>query len=62
MTLTKAEEKTGVKVKAGSEPAEFVLIGGVPLEEPTVQYGPFVMNSQEQIQQAFMDYRMGYVL
>lgn len=34
----------------------FVLIGGQPLNEPVVQYGPFVMNSQGQIDQAIEDY------
>lgn len=37
-------------------PLRFVLIGGQPLEEPVVQYGPFVMNTQAEIQQAVEDY------
>ncbi|KAL0924458.1 hypothetical protein M5K25_005289 [Dendrobium thyrsiflorum] len=50
----------GLKVwnKSG-RPLRFVLIGGQPLNEPVVQYGPFVMNSQKEIQQTFEDYRLG---
>lgn len=39
-----------------SKPLRFVLIGGEPLGEPVVQYGPFVMNSQEEIDQTIEDY------
>ena len=34
----------------------FVLIAGKPLNEPIVQHGPFVMNTREEIEQAFSDY------
>ncbi|PKA57766.1 Pirin-like protein [Apostasia shenzhenica] len=40
------------------EPLRFVLIGGRPLKEAVVQYGPFVMNTQAEIQQTFEDYRL----
>ena len=39
--------------------ARALLIAGRPLGEPIVQYGPFVMNSREQIEQALADYRDG---
>lgn len=38
---------------------EFLLLGGQPLNEPVVSYGPFVMNSQEQINQCYQNYRAG---
>lgn len=34
-----------------------VLIAGEPLDQKVVQYGPFVMNSQQQVQQALLDFR-----
>lgn len=39
--------------------ARVLLIAGRPLGEPIVQYGPFVMNSREEIEQALRDYRNG---
>ena len=44
---------------AGTEPARALLIAGRPLDEPIVQYGPFVMNTVEQIHQAVDDFRSG---
>lgn len=34
-----------------------VLIAGLPLDQKVVQYGPFVLNSQEQVYQAMLDYQ-----
>ncbi|XP_021861723.2 pirin-like protein [Spinacia oleracea] len=42
-----------------SNPLRFVLIGGQPLNEPVVQYGPFVMNTQAEIEKTFEDYQFG---
>uniref|UniRef100_A0A2N9EWM2 Pirin C-terminal domain-containing protein n=1 Tax=Fagus sylvatica TaxID=28930 RepID=A0A2N9EWM2_FAGSY len=39
-----------------SKPLRFVLIGGEPLGEPVVQFGPFVMNTQEEIDQTIDDF------
>jgi len=35
------------------------LLAGRPLHEPIVQYGPFVMNTQAEVEQAVRDYRSG---
>jgi redox-sensitive bicupin YhaK (pirin superfamily) len=48
-----------VALTAGADGARFILVAGRPLGEPIVQYGPFVMNSREEIEQAFADYRDG---
>jgi len=48
-----------VVVKAGEHGARFIVVAGHPLNEPIVQYGPFVMTSREEIEQALDDYRSG---
>jgi redox-sensitive bicupin YhaK (pirin superfamily) len=48
-----------VRVEAGPNGARFLLLAGRPLNEPVVQYGPFVMNTQEEIEQAIRDYQSG---
>lgn len=48
-----------VEVRATSQPVRFLLCAGKPLHEPIARYGPFVMNTQEEIQQALEDLRNG---
>ena len=48
-----------VRVVAGTEGVRFLLLAARPLREPVVQYGPFVMNTREEIEQALADYRNG---
>jgi len=43
----------------GREPLELLLLSARPIDEPMVRYGPFVMNSIEEIQRAFEDFRAG---
>jgi redox-sensitive bicupin YhaK (pirin superfamily) len=49
----------GVVLDAGRAPARALLISGKPLNEPIVQYGPFVMNTQQQIHEAVSDLQSG---
>jgi quercetin 2,3-dioxygenase len=49
----------GVRAVAGAGGARFLLLAAKPLREPVVQYGPFVMNTREEIEQALADYRDG---
>ena len=48
-----------VVVQAGDEGIRFLLVSGRPIEEPVAWYGPIVMNTDEQLQQAFTDLRNG---
>lgn len=59
------EKKSGVRlqadaevaIEAGDEPVDILMLQGKPIGEPVVQYGPFVMNTKQEIQQAFADYQ-----
>ncbi len=48
-----------VQVRAAGKPVRFLLVSGQPLNEPIARYGPFVMNTVQEIQQALMDLRNG---
>ncbi len=50
---------TALEVSTSATPARFILVAGRPIDEPVVRYGPFVMNTKEEIIQAVNDYQSG---
>ncbi len=48
-----------VKVITGETPVRFLLVSGKPLHEPIARYGPFVMNTEEEIEQTLLELRQG---
>jgi len=47
------------RIQDGTSNLEVLLLGGMPIREPVVHYGPFVMNTREEIVQALEDYQAG---
>jgi len=48
-----------VKLQAGKDGARLIVVAGRPLREPVVRHGPFVMNTRQELMQAFVDYQEG---
>jgi quercetin 2,3-dioxygenase len=48
-----------IVVQAGEEGIRFLLVSGKPIEEPVAWYGPIVMNTREELQQAYTELRSG---
>lgn len=53
------QNSSNVHIKAGSQEVKILLLSGVPIDEPVVGYGPFVMNTAEEIRQAISDFKSG---
>jgi len=57
MTAADMQAETSVTLHAGNQPVRILVLQGKPIDEPVAQYGPFVMNTREEIQQAYRDYQ-----
>lgn len=55
-SMAQLRSDSDITIQNGKQETEFLLLQGKPIGEPVVQYGPFVMNSRAEIQQAFEDY------
>ena len=52
-------DRITVRAGDGEQPLEAIVLGGQPIREPVAHYGPFVMNTREELQQAMDDFRAG---
>jgi redox-sensitive bicupin YhaK (pirin superfamily) len=48
-----------LSLRGGAQGARLILVAGRPLREPVARHGPFVMNTREQVMQAFVDFQEG---
>lgn len=48
-----------LRLRAGPQGARAILVAGRPLREPVARYGPFVMNTRDELMQAVVDYQEG---
>ncbi|MCP5073626.1 MAG: pirin family protein [Rhodobacteraceae bacterium] len=58
-TLVQFDTGDSISVQAGEDGMRFLLVSGRPIEEPVAWHGPVVMNTREELQQAFSDLRNG---
>jgi quercetin 2,3-dioxygenase len=52
-------EGDSINVMTTDDPVRFLLVSGKPLDEPVARYGPFVMNTKQEIEQALVDLQRG---
>ena len=57
--LSAGVEERGVRLVAGESPARVLLVAAQPIGEPVAHWGPYVMNTREEIEQAIADYQAG---
>ncbi|MFM9865039.1 MAG: pirin family protein [Micropepsaceae bacterium] len=57
--LAVLSDKGALELAAGTEAARLLIVAGKPLREPIAKYGPFVMNTEAELRQAFADYQRG---
>ncbi|MGZ8183321.1 MAG: pirin-like C-terminal cupin domain-containing protein [Methylobacter sp.] len=57
--LGQLQNGDNLQLATQDQSAQFLVLAALPLNEPVVQSGPFVMNSSEEIEQGFRDYRDG---
>jgi len=50
---------SALRLRAGSQGARLILVAGRPLREPVMRHGPFVMNTRQELMQAFVDFQEG---
>jgi redox-sensitive bicupin YhaK (pirin superfamily) len=62
LAVLSREGEEGVRLMASDRPMRALLLAAKPLGEPLARYGPFVMNTRAEIEQAFEDYRRGTFL
>jgi quercetin 2,3-dioxygenase len=55
-SAVEVKPNTEIDLKAGNQEVSILVLQGRPIGEPVIQYGPFVMNTKEEINQAFEDY------
>ena len=55
--LTHIAQANPLELENGSEVSEMLVLQGKPIGEPVAQHGPFLMNTQAEVQQTFADYR-----
>ncbi|RYG13568.1 MAG: pirin family protein, partial [Burkholderiales bacterium] len=48
-----------LRLRAGNQAARLILVAGRPLREPVMRHGPFVMNTKQELMQAFVDFQEG---